>query len=75
MRLFSFQPSTELERYHLYSNADYMQLPVESISPLSKTTIACESGPDVGLVDIARHQSKIFFHGIIEFSSFENEEF
>jgi hypothetical protein len=35
-----------------------MQLPVEFISPLSKTTIACESGPDVGLVDIARHQSK-----------------
>ena len=42
-----------------------MQLPVESISPLSKTTIACESGPDVGLVDIARHQSRIFFHEII----------
>jgi len=36
---------------------------VELISPLNKTTIACESGPDVGLVDIARHQSKIFFLG------------
>jgi hypothetical protein len=58
---FSFQPSNHLQRYHLYANGDYTQLPVELISPLNKTTIACESGPDVGLVDIARHQSKIFF--------------
>lgn len=56
---FSFQFSNHLERYHLYSNPDYTQLPNEVISPLSKTTLACESGPDVGLVDIARHQSKI----------------
>jgi hypothetical protein len=57
----SFQSSTRLNRYQLYSNADYLQLPVELISPFSKTTIACESGPDVGLVDIARHQSEIIF--------------
>ncbi len=58
---FSFQSSNHLQRYQLYSNEDYSQLPVEVISPLSATTVACESGPDVGLVDIARHQSKFFF--------------
>jgi hypothetical protein len=57
---FSFQLSNHLQRYQLYSNEDYSQLPVEVISPLSKTTLACESGPDVGLVDIARHQSRKF---------------
>ncbi|CAF4206907.1 unnamed protein product [Rotaria sordida] len=53
-----FQSSNTLHRYQLYSNEDYLQLPIELISPLSKNTLACESGPDVGLVDIARHQKK-----------------
>ncbi|UJR08694.1 hypothetical protein I4U23_012952 [Adineta vaga] len=53
-----FSPSNRLQRYQLYANDNYLQLPVEIISPLSKNTIACESGPDVGLVDIARHQKK-----------------
>ncbi|CAF3463624.1 unnamed protein product [Rotaria sp. Silwood1] len=53
-----FQSSNSLDRYRLYSNEDYLQLPVEVISPLSNNTLACESGPDVGLVDIARHQKK-----------------
>ena len=39
---------------------------------MSKTTVACQSGPDVGLVDIARHQSKILF---IVKSVFQNFHF
>ncbi|CAF0999657.1 unnamed protein product [Rotaria sp. Silwood1] len=58
MNIYSFQSSNSLDRYRLYSNEDYLQLPVEVISPLSNNTLACESGPDVGLVDIARHQKK-----------------
>ncbi|CAF1052436.1 unnamed protein product [Adineta ricciae] len=53
-----FLPSNRLQRYQLYTSEDYLQLPVEVISALSQNTIACESGPDVGLVDIARHQKK-----------------
>lgn len=56
----SFLPLNRLQRYQLYASEDYLQLPVEVISPLSQNTIACESGPDVGLVDIARHQSNLF---------------
>ena len=56
--LISFQSSNRLQPYHLYSNVDYQQLPVESVSPFSRTTVACQSGPDVGLVDIARRQSE-----------------
>lgn len=66
----SFQLSNRLQRYHLYSNADYTQLPVENISSLNNTTIACESGPDVGLVDIARHQSKISPFFFLSYSEF-----
>ncbi|CAF0780981.1 unnamed protein product [Adineta steineri] len=53
-----FLPSNHLQRYQLYANQNYLQLPVETISPLERNTLACESGPDVGLVDIARHQKK-----------------
>jgi hypothetical protein len=70
MIICSFQFSNHLQRHQLYSNEDYLQLPVESISPLNKNTVACESGPDVGLVDIARHQSKIFFLRKIIFRNF-----
>ncbi len=71
MSICSFQSSNRLRRYQLYSNEDYLQLPVEVISPLSNNTVACESGPDVGLVDIARHQSKIpFFPRKINFQTF-----
>jgi len=75
--ILSFQSSNHLQRYHLYSNEDYTQLPVEVISPLIKTTLACESGPDVGLVDIARHQSIVFKLIFRNFSFFflQNAEF
>ncbi|CAF1655447.1 unnamed protein product [Rotaria magnacalcarata] len=53
-----FRSSGPLHPYRLYSNENYSELPIESISPLSNNTVACESGPDVGLVDIARHQKK-----------------
>jgi hypothetical protein len=58
MNICSFQFSNHLQRYQLYSNEDYLQLPVQTISPLSQNTLACESGPDIGLVDIARHKKK-----------------
>ncbi|CAF4025298.1 unnamed protein product, partial [Rotaria sp. Silwood1] len=45
MNIYSFQSSNSLDRYRLYSNEDYLQLPVEVISPLSNNTLACESGP------------------------------
>ena len=57
----SFQSSNRLQPYHLYSNVDYQQLPVDFVSPFSRTTVACQSGPDVGLVDIARRQSETPF--------------
>jgi hypothetical protein len=62
--LFSFQTSNPFGPYRLYSHADYVQLPVRTISSLSRTTRACQTGPDVGLIDLAGQQSENLFRTI-----------
>ena len=55
---FSFQASDSCRPYQLYSHSDYLQLPTEVISSLSRTILSCHTGPGDGLMGLAGHQGK-----------------
>jgi hypothetical protein len=55
---FSFRASDSCRPYQLYSHSDYLQLPTEVISSLSRTILSCHTGHGDGLMGLAGHQGR-----------------